>query len=152
MEYAYATLLLNESNEEINETNLTAVLEASGHTVETSRVKALVAALEGVDLDDAALGEIEMNGSGHTARSEPHGERDESRSERDEEERDAEGERETKEDEAKEDEKKGGAEEREAEQEGRDEEGRDGSVDGPPADESAERSEIRPGDESTAET
>jgi len=54
MEYAYATLLLNESNEEINQKNLTAVLEASGNTVETSRVKALVAALEGVDLDDVA--------------------------------------------------------------------------------------------------
>ena len=53
MEYAYATLLLNESDEEINETNLTAVLEASGCAVETSRIKALVAALEGVDLDGA---------------------------------------------------------------------------------------------------
>ncbi len=54
MEYAYATLLLNESNQEINEKNLTAVLEASGNTVETSRIKALVAALEEVNLDNIA--------------------------------------------------------------------------------------------------
>jgi large subunit ribosomal protein L12 len=53
MEYVYAALILNESGEEINETNLTDVLEAAGVDVEESRVKALVAALEDVDIDDA---------------------------------------------------------------------------------------------------
>mgnify|MGYP000014563489 CR=1 FL=1 len=53
MEYVYAALILNETGEEINESNLTDVLEAAGVDVEESRVKALVAALEDVDIDDA---------------------------------------------------------------------------------------------------
>src|SRR6056297_1682170 len=53
MEYVYAALTLNESGEEINEENITAVLEAAGVDVEQSRVKALVAALEDVDIEDA---------------------------------------------------------------------------------------------------
>ena len=53
MEYVYAALILNESGEEINEDNLTAVLDAAGVDVEESRVKALVAALEDVDIEEA---------------------------------------------------------------------------------------------------
>jgi large subunit ribosomal protein L12 len=53
MEYVYAALILNESGEEINEENLTNVLDAAGVDVEQSRVKALVAALEDVDIDEA---------------------------------------------------------------------------------------------------
>ena len=46
MEYVYAALILNETGEELNEENITGVLEAAGVDVEESRVKALVAALE----------------------------------------------------------------------------------------------------------
>ena len=53
MEYVYAALLLHESDEEVNEDNLTGVLEAAGVDVEESRVKALVAALEDVDIEEA---------------------------------------------------------------------------------------------------
>ena len=53
MEYVYAALILNESGEEINEDNVTAVLEAASVDVEESRVKALVAALEDVDIEEA---------------------------------------------------------------------------------------------------
>jgi large subunit ribosomal protein L12 len=53
MEYVYAALILNESDEEINEENLTNVLESAGVDVEQSRVKALVAALEDVNIDEA---------------------------------------------------------------------------------------------------
>ncbi|WP_332898716.1 MULTISPECIES: 50S ribosomal protein P1 [unclassified Haladaptatus] len=53
MEYIYAALILNETDAEINEENLTAVLDAAGVDVEESRVKALVAALEDVDIEDA---------------------------------------------------------------------------------------------------
>ncbi|MEF8776180.1 MAG: 50S ribosomal protein P1 [Haloarculaceae archaeon] len=53
MEYVYAALILNESDAEINEGNLTDVLDAAGVDVEESRVKALVAALEDVDIDEA---------------------------------------------------------------------------------------------------
>ena len=53
MEYVYAALILHEAEEEINEENLTAVLEAAGVDVQDSRVKALVAALEDVDIEEA---------------------------------------------------------------------------------------------------
>jgi large subunit ribosomal protein L12 len=53
MEYVYAALILHETGEEINEDNLTDVLEAAGADVEDSRVKALVAALEDVDIEEA---------------------------------------------------------------------------------------------------
>lgn len=55
MKYTYATLILNETGAEINERNLTAVLEAADATdISSSRIKALVAALEDVDLDEYA--------------------------------------------------------------------------------------------------
>lgn len=55
MEYVYATLTLSETGAEINERNLTAVLDAAGADIVESRVKALIAALETVDIE--ALGE-----------------------------------------------------------------------------------------------
>jgi len=53
MEYVYAALILNETGAEINEDNLTDVLDAAGVDVEESRVKALVAALEDIDIEEA---------------------------------------------------------------------------------------------------
>jgi large subunit ribosomal protein L12 len=53
MEYVYAAMILHTTDREINEENLTAVLEAAGTDVAESRVKALVAALEDVDIDEA---------------------------------------------------------------------------------------------------
>ena len=53
MEYVYAALLIHEAEEEVNEDNITAVLEAAGLAVDESRVKALVAALEDVDIEEA---------------------------------------------------------------------------------------------------
>lgn len=61
MEYAYATCILSESGEEINEQNLTAVLEAAGCTVQESRVKAIVAALEDIDVGDVTA--VDLDGS-----------------------------------------------------------------------------------------
>lgn len=58
MEYAYAALLLSEADEELNERNLRAVLEAANCAVSESRVKALVAALEGVDVDGVGPGTV----------------------------------------------------------------------------------------------
>lgn len=61
MDYAYATCLLNEANTEINQENLTAVLEAADCPVQESRVKAVVAALEDIDLDEVVT--IEAGGA-----------------------------------------------------------------------------------------
>jgi large subunit ribosomal protein L12 len=53
MEYLYAALVLHNTGEDVSEDNVTSVLEAAGADAEESRVKALVAALEDVDIDDA---------------------------------------------------------------------------------------------------
>ncbi|RLI83841.1 MAG: 50S ribosomal protein P1 [Archaeoglobales archaeon] len=53
MEYVYAALLLHHAGREINEENLKAVLESAGVNVDEARVKALVSALEGINIDEA---------------------------------------------------------------------------------------------------
>lgn len=53
MEYIYAVLLLNKAEKEVSEEAIKKVLEAAGVKVDVSRVKALVAALEGVDIKEA---------------------------------------------------------------------------------------------------
>ncbi len=53
MEYVYAALILHEADHEISEESVTDVLEAAGVDVEESRAKALVAALEDVDIEEA---------------------------------------------------------------------------------------------------
>lgn len=51
MEYIYAALLLHKAGKQINEETIKKVLEAAGIKPEEARVKALVASLEGVDID-----------------------------------------------------------------------------------------------------
>jgi len=53
MEYIYAALLLHNSGKAITEDAITAVLKAAGTEVNESRVKALVAALDGVNIEEA---------------------------------------------------------------------------------------------------
>jgi large subunit ribosomal protein L12 len=53
MEYIYAALLLHNAGKAITEEAITAVLQAAGIGVNEARVKALVAALEGVDIEEA---------------------------------------------------------------------------------------------------
>ncbi len=53
MEYVYAALLLHKQKKEINEANITNVIKASGAEVNEAQVKALVAALADVDIDEA---------------------------------------------------------------------------------------------------
>jgi len=53
MEYVYAAMLLHTTGQEINEANVKKVLDASGAEVDDARVKALIAALEDVDIDEA---------------------------------------------------------------------------------------------------
>lgn len=67
MEYVYAALILHESGEELNEENITDVLEAAGVEVEESRVKALVAALEDVDIEEAVEQTAAVPSSGGAA-------------------------------------------------------------------------------------
>jgi large subunit ribosomal protein L12 len=53
MEYVYAALLLHKQKKEINEANITSVIKASGAVVIEAQVKALVAALADVNIDEA---------------------------------------------------------------------------------------------------
>ncbi|MDV2481378.1 50S ribosomal protein P1 [Methanoculleus sp. Wushi-C6] len=53
MEYIYAALLLHNAGKDVTEENVTAVLNAAGVAVQDARVKALVAALEGVNIEEA---------------------------------------------------------------------------------------------------
>ncbi len=53
MEYIYTALLLNSVGQKITEENVKKVMTAAGAKPDDARVKALVAALEGVDIKEA---------------------------------------------------------------------------------------------------
>ena len=52
MEYVYGAMLLHAAKKEINEENLKKVLEAAGIEADEAKIKALVASLEGVNIDE----------------------------------------------------------------------------------------------------
>ena len=53
MENIYAAMLLHKAGKEINEASVTKVLEAAGITVDNIQVKALVASLSEVNIEEA---------------------------------------------------------------------------------------------------
>jgi len=53
MELIYSALLLHAAKQPVNEENMTKVLQASGMSPDSTKVKAVVAALEGVNIDEA---------------------------------------------------------------------------------------------------
>ena len=53
MEYIYGAMLLHSAGKEIGDEAVTKVLEAAGVEVDSSRVKALVASLADVDIEEA---------------------------------------------------------------------------------------------------
>jgi large subunit ribosomal protein L12 len=53
MEYVYSALLLHSAGQKISEDAVTKVLEAAGVKPESARVKALVASLKDVNIDEA---------------------------------------------------------------------------------------------------
>ena len=53
MEYVYAGMLLHKAGKEVNEENVKKVLEAAGIEVNDAKLKALVASLDGVDIEAA---------------------------------------------------------------------------------------------------
>ncbi|ADN51557.1 50S ribosomal protein P1 [Vulcanisaeta distributa] len=60
MEYVYAALLLHYGKQPINEENVIKVLQAAGIQVDEVRVKALVAALKEVNIDEAIKTAVAM--------------------------------------------------------------------------------------------
>lgn len=53
MEYVYSALLLHSAKQPVNEENLKKVLSSVGISPDEAKVKALVASLEGVNIDEA---------------------------------------------------------------------------------------------------
>jgi large subunit ribosomal protein L12 len=53
MEYVYAALLLHSAGQKVTEEGITAVVKAAGVTVDAVRAKALVSALDGVNIEEA---------------------------------------------------------------------------------------------------
>lgn len=53
MEYVYSAMLLHKAGQKINEANIRKVLESAGVKADDARIKSLVAALEGVNIDEA---------------------------------------------------------------------------------------------------
>ncbi len=53
MELVYAAMLLHKAGKEINEANVKKVADAAGLKVEEVQIKALCAALQGVDIEKA---------------------------------------------------------------------------------------------------
>ena len=53
MEYVYAALLLHKLQKEVNEENVSSVVKASGVKVNPAQVKALIAALADVNIEEA---------------------------------------------------------------------------------------------------
>ena len=51
MEYIYGALLLHKLGQPVNEENLKKVIHATGANVDESKIKVLVASLQGVDID-----------------------------------------------------------------------------------------------------
>ncbi|MBT5022531.1 50S ribosomal protein P1 [Candidatus Woesearchaeota archaeon] len=53
MEYVYAAMLIHKAGGNVTEESVKKVLEAAGVKVDDARVKALIAALDGVNIDEA---------------------------------------------------------------------------------------------------
>ncbi|MBS1266453.1 MAG: 50S ribosomal protein L12 [Candidatus Woesearchaeota archaeon] len=53
MEYVYGAMLLHKAGQDVNQANMKKVLKAAGVKADEARIKALVAALNDVDIDKA---------------------------------------------------------------------------------------------------
>ncbi len=98
MELVYAALTLHEAGKEVKEDNLEAIVDAADLDVDDAEIKALVAALEDIDIEEAMETAV-ATGGGAAAPADTGGGEAEAEEEADEEE-EAEDEEEASEDEA----------------------------------------------------
>ncbi len=85
MELVYAALTLHEAGEEVNEENLQEIVDAAGLDVEDTEIKALVAALEDVDIEEAMETAVAAGGAAAAPAGGDEGGADEEEAEEDEE-------------------------------------------------------------------
>jgi large subunit ribosomal protein L12 len=90
MEYLYAALLLHKAKQPINEEKMKKTLEAAGIAPDLGRIKAVVAALNGANIDDiiakaaaVAAAPVAAPAAGHAAPAEKKPEKDDKKSEED---------------------------------------------------------------------
>jgi len=90
MEYLYAALLLHKAKQPINEEKMKKTLEAAGVAPDLGRIKAVVAALNGANIDDiiakaaaVAAAPVAAPAAGHAAPAEKKPEKDDKKSEED---------------------------------------------------------------------
>ncbi|GAI81122.1 unnamed protein product [marine sediment metagenome] len=53
MEYIYAAMLIHKAGGKVEQASMKKVLDAAGVKADDNRIKALIAALEGVDIEEA---------------------------------------------------------------------------------------------------
>ncbi len=53
MEYIYAAMLIHKTGKKVDEQHVRKVLEAAGVSVDDTRLRALIAALDGVNIEEA---------------------------------------------------------------------------------------------------
>lgn len=63
MEYMYAAMLLHSAGKEISEDSISNTLTAAGVSADPSRIKALVAALADVDIEEALKAPVFASGA-----------------------------------------------------------------------------------------
>ena len=86
MEYVYSALLLHSVNQPINAENMTKIIQATGATPDEAKIKAMVAALDGVNIEEA-LSKAAMPVAAAPAGGEAGAEKKDEKVEEDEEER-----------------------------------------------------------------
>lgn len=86
MELVYAALTLHEAGKEVNEDNLEAIVDAADLDVDDSEIKALVAALEDVDIEEAMETAVATGGAPAAAPADTGGEEAEEEADEEEEE------------------------------------------------------------------
>jgi large subunit ribosomal protein L12 len=69
MEYMYAAMLLHSAGKDINEEAISSTLTAAGITPDTTRVKALVAALADINIEEALKAPVFTAGAAPAAAS-----------------------------------------------------------------------------------
>jgi large subunit ribosomal protein L12 len=71
MEYVYAALLLHKLGKPVDEEHMSKVLQATGSSLDESKMKSLIASLKGVDIDSEIANAVVSSAAATTGGSAP---------------------------------------------------------------------------------